>query len=94
MSHSCKHVFLYVSTSRGYMLATSTDDVFVPDINSSIKSSQSLFTFPSASHVCLTTSVHNNVIKKPITCRDSVIKRPRKRLRKSTIVKNRCELCQ
>ena len=30
-----------------------------------------------------------NVIKKPIICRDSVIKRPRKCLRKSTIVKNR-----
>ena len=80
---------MYVSTSRGYMLPTSTDDVFVPNINSCIKSSQSPFTFPSVSHVCLTTSVHNNVIKKPITCRDSVIKRPRKCLRKSTIVKNR-----
>ena len=30
-----------------------------------------------------------NVIKKPIICRDSVIKRPRKCLRKSTIVKSR-----
>ena len=94
ISHSCKHVFMYVSTSRGYMLPTSTDDVFVPNINSCIKSSQSPFTFPSVSHVCLTTSAHNNVIKKPITCRDSVTKRPRKCLRKSTIVKNRCELCQ
>ena len=33
--------------------------------------------------------VHDNVIKKPTTCRDSVMKRPRKCLRESTIVKNR-----
>ena len=45
--------------------------------------------YPSVPPVCLTTSVHKNVIKKPITCRDSVINRPRKCFRKSTIVKNR-----
>ena len=53
------------------------------------KSSQSSVTVLSVPPVCLTTSVHDNVIKKPITCRDSIIKRPRRCLRKSTIVKNR-----
>ena len=76
------------------MLPTSTDDVFVPHVKSCIKSSQSSVNVPSVPPVCQTTSVHNNVIKKPITCRDSVTKRPRKCLRKSTIVKNCCELCQ
>ena len=80
---------MYVSTSRAYMLPTSTDDVFVHNAKPCIKSSQSSVTVPSVPPVCLTTSVHDNVIKKPITCRDSVIKRPRKCLRKSTIVKNR-----
>ena len=54
-----------------------------------IKSSQSSVTVPSVPPVYLTISVHNNVIKKPITCRDSVVKSPRKCLCKSTIVKNR-----
>ena len=85
---------MYVSTSRGHMLPTSTDDVFAPNIKSYTKSSQSPVTVSSVPHVCLTTSVHNNVIKKPITCPNSVIKRPRKCLRKSTIVKNCCESCQ
>ena len=56
---------------------------------SCINSSQSSATVSSVPSVCLTTSVHNNVTKKPITCRDSVIKRPRKCLCKSTTVKNR-----
>ena len=55
---------------------------------SCINSSQSSATVSSVPSVCLTTSVHNNVTKKPITCRDSVIKRPRKCLCKSTIAKN------
>ena len=80
---------MYVSTSRACMLPTSKDDVFVSNVKSSINFSQSSVTVASVPTLCLTTSVHNNVIKKPITCRDSVIKRPRKCLRKSTIVKNR-----
>ena len=75
---------MHVSTCRAYMLPTSTDDVFMPNVNSCIKSSQSSLTVPS---VCLTTSVRNNVMKKHITCRDSTIKRPLKLLRKSPIVK-------
>ena len=43
-------------------------------------------TVPSVPPVCLTTSAHN-VIKKPITCCDSVNKRPHKCPRKSTVVK-------
>ena len=82
---------MYVSTSRAYMLPTSTDDVFVPHVKSCIKSSQSSVNVPSVPPVCQTTSVHNNVIKKPITCRDSVIKHPRKSLHKNS---KRCELCQ
>ena len=77
---------MYVSTSRGHMLPTSTDDVFAPNIKSYTKSSQSPVTVSSNPHVCLTTSVHNNVIKKPITFRDSVIKRPGKCLRKKIAV--------
>ena len=73
------------------MLPTSTDDVFVPHVKSCIKSSQSSVNVPSVPPVCQTTSVHNNVIKKPITCRDSVIKHPRKSLHKNS---KRCELCQ
>ena len=38
--------------------------------------------------MCLTTFVRINKIKKPITFRDSTIKRPCKCLRKGTIVKN------
>ena len=82
---------MYVSTSRAYMLPTSTDDVFVPHVKSCIKSSQSSVNVPSVPPECQTTSVHNNVIKKPITCRDSVIKHPRKSLHKNS---KRCELCQ
>ena len=85
----CLYPNTYVSTSRAYMLPTSTDDVFVPNTKPCIKSSQSTVTVPSVPPVCLTTSVHDNVIKKPITCHDSIIKRPRKCLRKSAIVKNR-----
>ena len=76
-----------VSTFTAYMLPTSTDDIYVPNVNSCIKSSHSTFTVPSIPPVCLTT-VHNNVIKKPITCRDFIIKHPRKYPRKSTIIKN------
>ena len=75
------------------MLPTSTDDVFVPNAKPCIKSSQSSVTVPSVPPACLTTSMYDNVIKKPITCRDSVIKLPCKCLCKSTVVKN-CELCQ
>ena len=71
------------------MLPISINDVFVPNVKSCIKSSQLSVTVPSVPPVCLTTSVHDNVIKKPITCHDSIIKRPRKCLRKSAIVKNR-----
>ena len=71
------------------MLPISIDDVFVPNGKSCIKSSQLSVTVPSVPSVCLTTSVHNIVIKKPITCCDSIIKGPRKCLRKKTIVKNR-----
>ena len=60
------------------MLPTSTDNVFVHNAKPCIKSSQSSATVPSVPTVCLTTSVHDNVIKKPITCRDAVIKCPRK----------------
>ena len=88
---TCRSAYMYVSTSRAYMLPTSTDDVFVPHVKSCIKSSQSSVNVPSVPPVCQTTSVHNNVIKKPITCRDSVIKHPRKSLHKNS---QRCELCQ
>ena len=86
---TCLYANTHVSISRAYMLPTSTDDVFVHNAKPCIKSSQSSITVPSVPPVCLTTSVHDNVIKKPITCCDPVIKRPRKCLRKSTIVKNR-----
>ena len=85
---TCLYANTYVSTSRAYMLPTSTDDVFVPNAKPCIKSSQSSVTVPSVPPVCLTTSVHDNVIKKPITFCDSVIKRPLKCLCKSTIVKS------
>ena len=58
------------------------------NVKSCINSNQSSVTVPSVRPVCLATSVHDNVIKKPITCRDSIIKRGRKCLCKSTIVKN------
>ena len=74
----CKYVCLPLEP-------TSTDNVFVPNAKPCIKSSQSSVTVPSVPPVCLTTSVHDNVIKKPITCRDAVIKRLRKCLHKSTI---------
>ena len=86
---TCLYANTHVSTSRAYMLPTSTDDVFVHNAKPCIKSSQSSVTVPSVPPVCRATSVHDNVIKKPITCCDPVIKRPRKCLRKSTIVKNR-----
>ena len=60
------------------MLPTSTDVVSVPNVKSCMKSSQSSATVPSVPPVWLTTSVRNNVIKKPIACRDSEIKRHRK----------------
>ena len=78
---------MYVCTSRVYMLPTSTDDVFVPNVKSCIKCSHVSVTVPSVPPVCLTTSEHNNVIKKLITCRYSLIKRPCKCPRKSTTVK-------
>ena len=86
---TCFYANMHASTCRAYMLATSTDNVFVHNAKPCIKPGQSSLTVPSVPPVCLTTSVHDNVIKKPITCRDSIIKRPRKCLRKSTIVKNR-----
>ena len=67
---TCLYANTYLSTSRAYMLPTSTDDVFVPNVKSCIKPSQSSITVCSVSPVCLTTYLHNNVIKKPITCRD------------------------
>ena len=86
---TCFYANMHVSTCRAYMLATSTDDVFVHNAKPCIKPSQSSLTVPSVPPVCLTTSVHDNVIKKPITCRDPIIKRSCKCLCKSTIVKNR-----
>ena len=68
----CRYANMYVSTSRAYMLPTSTENVFAPNVKFCIKSSQSSVTVPSVPPVCLTTSVRNDVIKKPITCRDSV----------------------
>ena len=88
LTPTCLYANTHVSTSRAHMLLTSTDDVFVHNAKPCIKSSQSSVTVPSVPPVCRTTSVHDNVIKKPITCCDPVIKRPRKCLRKSTIVKN------
>ena len=85
---TCLYANTHVSTSRAYMLPASTDDVFVHNAKPCIKSSQSFVTVPSVPPVCRT-SVHDNVIKKPITCHDPVIKRPRKCLHKSTVVKNR-----
>ena len=75
---TCLYPNMYVPTSRAYVLPTSIDDVFVPNVKSCIKSSHSSVTVPSVPTVCLTTSVHNNVNKKTVTCRDSVTKRPRK----------------
>ena len=69
------------------MLPTSSDNVFIPNVKSCIKSSQSSLTVLSIPPVCLTTSAYNNVNKKPITCCNSVIKHPRKCLPKNTIVK-------
>ena len=86
---ACLYAYAYVSNSRAYMLPTSTNHVFVPNVKSCIKSSLSSVTVPSVPSVCLTTSVHNNVIKKPLTCCDSTIKHPRKCLHKRTILKNR-----
>ena len=86
---TCLYANMYVSTSRANMLPTSTDDVFVPNVKSCIKSIQLSVTVPSAPLVWLATSVRNNVIKKPISCCDSVIKRHCKCRRKSTIVKSR-----
>ena len=85
---ACLYAYAYVSTSRAYMLPTSTDHVFVSNVKSCIKSSLSSVTVPSVPSVCLTTSVHNNIIKKPLTCCDSTIKHPRKCLHKRTILKN------
>ena len=86
---TCLYANTHVSTSRAYMLPTSTDDVFVPNAKPCIKSSQSSVTVPSVPPVFLTIFVHDSVIKKAITCCDSVIKCPRKCLHKSAIIKNR-----
>ena len=86
---TCLYANTHVSISIAYMLPISTDDVFVPNAKLCIEPSQSYVTVPSVPPLCLTTSLHDNVIKKPITCRDSVIKCPRKCLRESTIIKNR-----
>ena len=61
---TCLYANTHVSTSRAYMLPTSRDHVVVPNARPCIKSSQSLVTVPSVPPVCLTTSVHDNVIKK------------------------------
>ena len=84
---TCLYANMYVSTSRAYMLPTSADCVLC--LKSCIMSSQSFATVLVVPPVCLTTSISNNVIKKPITCRCSVMKLPCKFLRKSTILKNR-----
>ena len=84
----CLYANMYVSIYRAYMLSNSTDKVLVSNVSSYIQSSHSFVTLPFVPPVCQKTFVHNNVIKKPITCRDSVIQRPRKCPRKSTIVKN------
>ena len=81
---TCLYANIYVSTSRAFMLPTSTDNVFVPNKKSCVKSCHSSATVPSVSPVFLRTSVHYHVIKKPITCHDSIIKCPDK----STVVKN------
>ena len=47
----CLYANMYVSASRAYMLPTSTDDVFMPNV-----------LVPTVPSVCLTTSVRNNVI--------------------------------
>ena len=74
---TCLYSNMYVSTSRAYMLPSSTDDVFVPNVKSCITSSQSSVTVPSVPPAWLPICVRNNVIKKAITCRDSVMKRHR-----------------
>ena len=83
---TCLYAYMYVSTSKVYMLPILTDTVFMPNVKSSIN--QSSVTVSSVPPACVITFVRNNVIKKPVTCRDSVMKRPRKCLRKSTIAKN------
>ena len=87
---TCLYANISVSTSRAYMLPASKVR-FLCLMGSLVilKSSHSSVTVPSVPPICLTTSVRNNVIKKPITCCNSVIKRPRKWLRKRTIAKNR-----
>ena len=85
---TCLYANTHVSTSRAYMLATSTDNGFVPNAKPCLMSGQSSVTVPSVPPVCLTTSVHDNVIKKPITFHDSIIKCSFKCLCKSTIVKS------
>ena len=47
----CLYANMYVSASWAYMLPTSTDDVFMPNV-----------LVPTVPSVCLTTSVRNNVI--------------------------------
>ena len=84
---TCLYANMYVSTSRAYMLPTSAD--YVLCLKSCIMSSQSFATVLVVPPVCLTTSISNNVIKKPITCHCSVMKLPCKCLRKSTILKDR-----
>ena len=59
---TCFYANMHVSTSRAYMLPTSTDDVFVPNAKTCTKSSQSSVSVPSVPPVCLTTSVHDKVI--------------------------------
>ena len=83
---TCLYANVHASTSRTYMLPTSTDNVFIHNAKPCIKSSQSSVTVPSVPPVYPKTSVHDNVIKKPITCHNPVIKHPCKCLRKSTIV--------
>ena len=92
MSHSCQQVFMEIGMCLPleficYQLQQMMFLLLI-NVKSCINSNQSSVTVPSVWPVCLTTSVHDNVIKKPITCRDSIIKCGRKCLCKSTIVKN------
>ena len=59
LTPTCLYANTHVSTSRSYMLPTSTDDAFAHNAKPSTKSSQSSVAVPSVPPVCLTTSVHD-----------------------------------
>ena len=84
--YRCK--YLCLPLENDYVLPISTDNVFMPNVKSCNKSSQSSVTITSVPPVCPKTSVCINVIKKPITFDDSVITSLCKCLHKSTILKN------